>query len=393
MQEKSSHNSQKPLRVHLNLQSCGGRSGFATYETEIALRLAGYKDIDISASYFSLTEKNTERFNFPMRQIKFHPYLAFNCGFNRKTAAMSLLNFTRPFFSCNALMKGGSDDVYMFFENKIPEIRLKGKIIAVIHDIIPLRKSSIETFKGRIHFRSAKHDIERILARADKIITDSEYSKSDILDFFGLNDNGKIEVVYCGADVSDFSRSYDFDTLRKEYGLPEKYMLYFGRCAPHKNLCSLVKAYSLLPERLREEYKIVITNPDSSVIHCAEKCGVSDNMRWIYRVPDKDRPGIYQAASLIVLPSFYEGFGLQIVEGMAAGVPVLCSNVTSMPEVAGDSAILIDPNNIQDISQGIERGLTDENLRAELIRKGYENIKRFSWDKSAEKIHGIITSL
>ena len=333
------------------------------------------------------------RLSFPVRQIIFPQSLAFNYGFRLRTLAVPILKFLRPVFNCNAMMKGDSEGVYVFFENKIPEIKLEGKIIAVIHDIIPLRMSNLETFKGRMLFKSVMHNMEKVLSNATKIITVSEFSKSDILDYFGLKDDGRIEVVRCGADVSDFSRTYNFDTLRKEYGLPKKYMLYFGQCGTRKNLCSLIKAYSLLPKSLREEYKVVIANPKPHVKKCAEECGVSDNMHYIYRVPDKDRPGIYQAASLIVLPSFYEGFGLQIVEGMAAGVPVLCSNVTSMPEVAGNAAILIDPHNIQDISQGIERGLTDETLRAELIRKGYENIKRFSWDKSAEKFHSIITSL
>ena len=98
-------------------------------------------------------------------------------------------------------------------------------------------------------------------------------------------------------------------------------------------------------------------------------------------------------ADLFAWLSFYEGFGIPILEAMASGVPVVCSNRTSIPEVAGDAAVLVDPENISEISNAIEKVLTDENLRADLISKGYENTKRFSWEKSAQKLHDIILSL
>ena len=98
-------------------------------------------------------------------------------------------------------------------------------------------------------------------------------------------------------------------------------------------------------------------------------------------------------ADLFAWLSFYEGFGTPILEAMASGVPVVCSNRTSMPEVAGDAAIMIDPENLKEISNAIEKVLTDENLRADLISKGYENIKRFSWEKSAQKLHDVIVKV
>ena len=186
---------------------------------------------------------------------------------------------------------------------------------------------------------------------------------------------------------------YDADSLRKEYALPEKYILYFGSCDKHKNVESLVKAYALLPERLRAEYRLLITNPSDSVKECIDQSGIAGNVHFLHNVPEKDKPAIYREASLFVWPSFYEGFGMPVTEAQAAGIPVVCSNATSMPEAAGDGAVFFDPANVDEIKAAIERCLVDESLRRELVAKGYENVKRFSWDESARKFHDIITSL
>ena len=232
-----------------------------------------------------------------------------------------------------------------------------------------------------------------ILRIADKIITVSEFSKRDILDYFNLKDDGRIEVVYNSFDPVYRQPCPNIEDIRERYSLPERYILYFGSCIPHKNANTLIRAYAELPEDIRREYMLVITNPQSVTYDCVKECGVSERVRFLNKVPESDKPGIFQSASLFVWPSLYEGFGIPAIEAMASGVPVISSNTTSMPEVAGDAAVFVNPLDYSGMSKQIERVLTDGNLRNELIAKGYENIKRFSWDESAKKFHDIIINL
>ena len=224
----------------------------------------------------------------------------------------------------------------------------------------------------------------------------SEYSRKGIAECFNV-DGSQIEVVYNAVNAEEFSRdkssSEYFRGLRKKYGLPEKYILHFGNCLPHKNVEGMIRAYAMLPENLRAEYGLVIPNPNGSVRKCAGENGVSGNVIYTDKIPDEDKPGIYQLASLFAWPSYIEGFGIPILEAQASGVPVVSSNTASMPEVAGNAAVYFDPYDTAGMSEAMRRCLTDEILRGELVAKGYENIKRFSWDKSAEKFHDIITSL
>lgn len=385
-----------PVKVHLNLQSVDIPCGMSRYETEITRRLKNYDDIELEPSYVSMFFKNTDALDFPVKRIKIPSPLVFR-GTGRRAMLFKPFNIFKPFYSYNFLSGGSSDDVYVFFENKIPDIRLKGKIVVVVHDIIPLRVNSNPSRKSNDHLgKRTRYVTERntrdILKKASQIIVDSEFTRKDLADYFDIDPSG-IEVIYCGINSDIYSRKYDLLNVREKYNLPEKYILYFGACAAHKNVETLIRAYSKLPESLRREYKLVITNPVEDITDCANDCKVSDYVHYIRAVPESDKPAIYQMASLFVWPSFYEGFGLPVLEAMSSGVPVVCSNVTSMPEVAGDAAVLVDPLDDSGMAHEIERVLCDENLRKELIAKGYENIKRFSWDDSAKKFHDIITGL
>ena len=298
----------------------------------------------------------------------------------------------RPFISFNRIMGGKPEDVYVFFENAIPATTVKGKIIAVLHDIIPLRLAAFAGEWSDI----CRNNAGNILSRADRVVTVSEYSKRDIISFFNA-DPEKISVVYNAVDAEKFSRGKSSTEylrgVRSKYGLPDKYILHFGSCLPQKNVPNLVRAYSMLSESLKDEYSLMITHPNDEVRQLAVELGITDRVIYADNVSEKDKPGIYQLASLMAWPSYIEGFGIPILEAQASGVPVVSSNTSSMPEVGGDSVIYFDPNDNDEMSKAMSICLTDETLRSELIAKGYENINRFSWDKSAEKFYGIITSL
>ena len=351
-------------------------------------------------SYISRVYRDAKDAVYPVKQIRFPSnavFLSVHLGFNLKSAVKYALNLLGRIFSFNLITGGGSNDVYVFTENDMPTMRIRGKTVVVIHDIIPLRVKYDSSRKnpdaiGKYTERIFARNTEDVLKRASCIITVSEFSRQDIADYYHI-DPARIKVVCNGIDPAVYAGKYDLQSIREKYVLPDKYVLYFGACSARKNVETLIRAYSKLPENLRREYKLVITNPVEDTTDCVKDCGISDNVHYIKAVPESDKPAIYQMASLSVWPSLYEGFGLPVLEAMASGVPVICSNVTSMPEVAGNAAILVDPLDDSVMSKEIERVLTDSDLRSELIAKGYENIKRFSWDESAKKFHDIIINL
>ncbi len=381
------------IHVYSNVQRTAYGTGFAAYETQITSKLAAYDDLNVEAIRFSSHPEESE-FTFQVRNIKFSSFTLFHL------LHLPFINLFAPLMrrTLNSLIPSKPEDVFIFYENKIPNIKLNGKIIALLHDIMPLRilnmklrnTGRLENFMRRYIVKRNARDILRI---ADKIVTVSEFSKRDILDYFNLKDDGRIEVIYNSFDPAYSQPCRNMEHIRERYSLPERYILYFGSCIPHKNANTLIRAYAELPEDMRREYKLVITNPQSVTYDCVKECGVYEDVKFLNRVPEADKPGIFQSASLFVWPSLYEGFGIPILEAMVSGVPVICSNVTSMPEVAGDAAILVDPLDASGMSKEIERVLTDSELRKELIAKGYENIKRFSWDESAKKFHDIIVNL
>ena len=377
--------------MYILICTVGIPCGMAVYETELALRLMKYDDLNISASYFlpSGEDRHTEQFTFPVKRVKIPTPLVYNAMPVSKRKLLHAVEkpifwMLRPFLSYDSLVKNTGNNVYVFFENRIPVLPVKGKIIAVIHDVMHLKWEGVLEAQKAVTYKNT----EDIIRKADLIITVSEFTKKELIDIFRV-DRARIEVVYNGVDVSAFAEDYNVS----KYGLPEKYILYFGSCDTHKNVESLVKSYALLPSDLRAEYPLVITNPSDSVKACAEGCGVSEQVQYLYRVPDADKPGIYRGASVFVWPSLYEGFGIPILEAQASGVPVVSSNAGVMPEVTGDSAVLADPKDTEAIASAIQRVLTDEALHRDLVMKGFENIKRFSWDESAKKLHDIITSL
>ena len=278
-------------------------------------------------------------------------------------------------------------DLYLCFNNFMPRNKLKCKKVVVIHDLTPLYSNITSNFKKKLFVRAYKYTIEN----ADRIITVSEFSKSDIIKTFP-EAKGKVEVVYNGVDCSRFQVRVDEKRLaeiKAKYELPANYVLFVGQARENKNLLRLLRAYSALPQSIKEEYGLVYanTNPEINTLlkQLSEK-----NVRLLNGIDAEDLVGVYQGASLFTLVSTNEGFGIPIIEAMAAEVPVVCSNISSLPEVAGEAAITVDPYSEEDITKAIYKVLSDEKLQKELVKKGLERIKVFNWKDSAEKFEKIL---
>jgi len=276
------------------------------------------------------------------------------------------------------------------------------KLVLTIHDIsfnfFPeyIKKSDLFFLKTLI---------PRSICRADKIITVSESEKKNIIDFYKIPAE-KVEFAYNGVDFERFSRSYsaeEKERIRKKYSLPEKFLLYVGTLQPRKNIPILIETTGILHEKiplnpplLKGEtegggFQFVIAgnrnahNFDKKIDETIGKNNLEDRVIFPGWIDEEDKPVLLQMAACFVFPSLYEGFGIPVIEAMAAGVPVVCSDIPVLREIGSDAALFCDPKNSREFAKSISKILTDENLRSNLIKKGAEVAKNHTWQKNARK--------
>jgi glycosyltransferase involved in cell wall biosynthesis len=189
--------------------------------------------------------------------------------------------------------------------------------------------------------------------------------------------------------------------MRARYGLSDSYLLYVGTLHPRKNLVRLVQAFALtlrssfsMPESLPSDLQLVLAGQKGrlydELFAQVRKLGLTDRVVLAGYVPDADLPALLSGALAFVFPSLYEGFGLPILEAMACATPVVCSNVSSLPEVAGDAALLVEPLDTQSLAEAIHRIVTDKDLRRTLVERGFRQIRVFSWRRCAREILQIL---
>lgn len=211
--------------------------------------------------------------------------------------------------------------------------------------------------------------------RAYKVLTVSVFSKGKILEWSGIPEE-KVVVVGNGVDEK-------FSPTGSKYNPGFPYLLYIGNRKPHKNISRLLKAFVL--SKLSKDLKLLMSGkPDVETIKLIKQLNLDDKIIFAGLIEDNKLPDFYRGAIAFVFPSLFEGFGLPPLEAMACGTPVLTSNVTSIPEVVGDAALMVDPYDIEAIASGIKRVVEDSQLRKELSQKGIARAKLFSWDKTAE---------
>ena len=239
--------------------------------------------------------------------------------------------------------------------------------VLTVYDVIPLRYPRFSSARSRLLFRVTTR---LAVAAARHVIAITENARQDFIREFRVP-RDKITAIPLGADPSFRpATAAAIAAVRAKHALPKRFVLYLGSNKPHKNLAGLVQAWLRRPS---DSAALVVAGAwddrYSDARRLADESGVS-SIRWIGRVPEEELPALYGAAEAFVFPSFFEGFGLPVLEAMACGTPVVCSNVTALPEVAGDAAILVDPADIAAIAAALGRVLDDEALRSELPRKG-----------------------
>ena len=267
--------------------------------------------------------------------------------------------------------------------------------VVTVHDVLEhmYRARDRSSLRRLLHF----HLTRRVLKGAGRILAVSKFTKNEIEKLFGIR-GSRVEVVYNAIDerfLRGHASENDRQILAERYLVTYPFLLYAGRISPHKNLVRIIEAFSALKGELEKEgkfpdLKLIIIGDELSkhpdLRRTVIRSGVQNDVRFMGFVPIEMLRVFYDAAKIFVFPSLYEGFGLPPLEAMAHGTPVVTSNTSSLPEVVGNAAVLVNPENVFEIMRALQHVLLDPALRDKIKQRSYEQTKKFSWDKSAQRI-------
>lgn len=287
---------------------------------------------------------------------------------------------------------GKDADITHFFNYIVPP-DVSGKKIVTVHDMV--YKAFPETVRGRTRYM-LETGLKRSMKRADLIVTDSEFSRSEIVRYFPQWEK-KLRIVPCGTNRSKFRPINNPDRTeetRRELGIGERsYFLYLGTLEPRKNLRRLAVAYNDF-RRGKSEYPALLLAGgkgwlNDELITTIKELSLEDDVKFLSYVPEKHICPLMCGALAFVFPSIYEGFGMPPLEAMACGVPVMTSNAASLPEVVGDSALVCDPYHTDEMTDCLERLYHDSRLRRELSEAGLKRAALFSWENAAAALYDV----
>jgi glycosyltransferase involved in cell wall biosynthesis len=264
-------------------------------------------------------------------------------------------------------------------------------VVVTIHDVIYLAcKEYLPSRAGRLYYHAMMAASVRL---ADRIITVSEYSKSEIVRFLNV-DPARIEVIHSGVGA-EFQPMWDKNRLqgvRQEYGIAGEYILYAGVYGRRKNHAGLLRAFRCFLSK-GGQAQLVIAGPmnegESALRALGDELGISRHVLFTGFVEDSALPALYSGARVYACPSLYEGFGFTVLEAMACGTPVVCSPQTSLPEVAGDAACYADARNPEEFGDALYRLFSDAALQDTLVKRGRNNLLRFSWKNAAAQTFSV----
>lgn len=257
--------------------------------------------------------------------------------------------------------------------------------VVTLYDVIPWSFPGVSTRLDTLIYR---HWLPTLLPSADAILTISKASKDEIARHLHIPPE-RIHIVYSGVNKRyQPASSFDIRHMRERYNLPKNYILFLGSVEERKNLRRVLEAYAQLKKQ-GAPHQLVIAGPHKwkykEIMAAVDQLQLKDTVTFTGYVQDHDLPALYTAADVFVFPSLAEGFGLPVLEAMACGAPVVTSNISSLPEAAGDAAILVDPYDSKAISTAMKIILEDENVRQDLRSKGFTRAQEFSWQSVARK--------
>ncbi|MCB2155424.1 glycosyltransferase family 4 protein [bacterium] len=294
----------------------------------------------------------------------------------------------------NDVIRAKKPSLFFGPSNFLPPRRSGVPNVVTIHDMTFFRHPDFLTPARRIYWHRWTR---RTIKVADLILTDSEASRDDII-YFGNADPSRIQVIPIGTDERFFvgadreGHSDRFNALLERFpNLPQRYVFFLGTLTSHKNVPRLVEAVARARAMGCDDMHLVLAGKRGTgydkVAAAIERNSLGSVVHELGYVEDEFMPALYENASTAVLPSFTEGFGLPITESMACGTPVVTSNCSSMAEIAGEAAILVDPWNVEDMSSGLKRFWSDPALRREYRARGLERARLYTWPECARKTY------
>jgi glycosyltransferase involved in cell wall biosynthesis len=360
------------MRIVIDARMYGG-FGIGRYNRNL---IANLQKIDSSNEYFILLRKEDfekEKYtkNFTKVLADFHWY-----GLAEQVKLPQLIKSLRP-------------DLVHFPHFNIP-ILYNGPFVVTIHDLIHqhFQLDSATTHGKAVYYVKKKGyelSFSTALKKSKKIITVSDYVKSCLTKEWQVEES-KIAKTYEGVDdsfIQNLNRINSKKTLDK-FRITKPYLFYVGNAHPHKNVERLIEAF-LEVKKAHSDLQLVLSGKDDFFWERVERQYKNEDIKFTGYVDDLELTSLYREASAYVIPSLEEGFGIPLLEAMICKTPVVCSNAASLPEVAGEAAVYFDPKNILDMAEKITNVLDDKRLSAELIRKGLNRVKDFSWEKCAQE--------
>lgn len=287
----------------------------------------------------------------------------------------------------------GPLDVFYSPDFALPPTAGSTKTILTVHDLSFIHHP--EAFVPSLR-RYLERTVPRSVERADLVLADSAHTRSDVISLLGVSPE-VVEVIYPAVD-SRFrteAKPGEGERLRERYRITDRpYILSVGTLQPRKNYLCLIEGFARLEHSRSGQLQLLIAGGHGWLYdEIVAEAGRHENVRLLGFVADEDLPALYRGARLFVLTSLYEGFGLPVVEAMACGVPVVCSRTSSLPEVAGHAAMLVDPLDRGELTDAMGRVLQERKLREGMVKRGRAQAAGFTWQRSARRLMALIESL
>ena len=326
-------------------------------------------------NFLILCDRNFKENYFNFENVTLHPIFP---SLRHPVLYFFYMEFILPLF-----LKRNKPDVFVSTDGFL-SLRANTIQIPIIYDINFEHKPEDLKLQNRLYFRFF---FKRFARKASRIATISEYSKQDIAGFYGI-DPGRIDNVSCGINSNFFVRQQkEIEETKNKWSDGKSYFFFVGSMHPRKNIRRLIEAFNIFKRSSNSELKLLLAGSilwsKSEIEDAYNNSPYKHDILFSGRLTDDDLQKVLGAAFALAFVPLFEGFGLPIVEAMKSGVPVISSNVTSMPEVAGPAAIYVDPLRIDSIAKAMTEIYEDENLRRSLIEKGEQRQLLFTWEKTA----------
>ena len=349
------------------------RTGIGTIACNVLRTIGRFDNINQYFAYFN---------DNPMTTL---PWCSIDSRYGGPSHKLAWANTWLP----RQMKRDGIDVFITFLDKELPLLPTRARIVCMIHDLIPLKFPQV-VFRSRAHRLYYNALIRASIRRSDVILTNSEYSKREIVSELGV-DQSKLRKITLGFDPTALADRAQVANVLRRHGLRQPFVMALGSTEPRKNNQRVIGAM----RRLRADHpelQLAIAGGswrgrgfDPTLLH--------EQVRILGHVSDGDLPVIMQSAELLVFPSLHEGFGIPVIEAMALGTPVVTSNVTALPEVAGDAALLVNPTDVDEIAGACRRILEDRDLAADLRRRGRARASYFGWEVTCAELVSLCEDL